>query len=215
MTEKDESNELDFRNLLERIVADPKREAEWLDMLSQLEYVGCRKIMKSVPYEAVSQEVLLHISEEAAHAVLLKGLVGSDSSSWQKNPLSEMGWRYFQSLDLEISHLQGIGGFNYPAVSWVIERRVLQVYPLYLGLTQNADVKRIVAKILAQEKRHGGQFERVEYPTGLREKMIAIETRFWREFVEDLEVYLGGGKGAELSHRFSGRADFTQLHATD
>src|SRR5687768_2024353 len=37
--------------LLDRLVASPEAELEWIDLLSQLEYVGCRKIVKSVGFE--------------------------------------------------------------------------------------------------------------------------------------------------------------------
>src|SRR5579872_6459407 len=56
---------LDF---LGAMTASPGSELEWIDLLSQLEYVGCRKIVKSIGFESVSLEVLRHVSEEASHA---------------------------------------------------------------------------------------------------------------------------------------------------
>ena len=58
-------------DFLGRLAAIPRLELEWIDLLSQLEYVGCRKIVKSVGFEAVSLEILRHVSEEASHAYLL------------------------------------------------------------------------------------------------------------------------------------------------
>ena len=61
-------------DLLARIAADPALELEWIDLLAQLEYVGCRKIVKSVRSEDVSLDILRHVSEEASHAYLLKSV---------------------------------------------------------------------------------------------------------------------------------------------
>jgi len=47
------------------VTAAPAAELEWVDLLSQLEYVGCRKIMKSIGFESVTLDVLRHVSEEA------------------------------------------------------------------------------------------------------------------------------------------------------
>src|SRR5437868_9851335 len=89
--------------LLDSIVASPGVEREWIDLLSQLEYVGCRKIVKSVGFEAVSLDVLRHVSEEASHAYLLKSIAGD--RSWRDGRFAEAGWRYFQGLDQRISAL--------------------------------------------------------------------------------------------------------------
>src|SRR5215831_20723061 len=121
--------------LLARIVASPDAELEWIDLLSQLEYVGCRKIVKSVGFESVSLEILRHVSEEASHAFLLKAVVeegGLRDRSWREGRFAEAGWRYFQSLDQRVSAFSGSEGLRYPGVSWAIERRVLAVYPEYL-----------------------------------------------------------------------------------
>lgn len=206
-----------FAGLIETIVHDPARELEWLDMLSQLEYVGCRKILKSVPFDRISVEVLQHVSEEASHAYLLKDVVekhGADRKSWAANPLAEIGWRYFQALDQEISRLPGVAGLNYPAVSWAVEQRVLKVYPIYLAATKSNDVKRAVSRILAQERRHGGQFDAAEFPDGLREKMLQIEESLWARFVSELSSRLNEEARDAVAERFDFRVEY-ELRATD
>lgn len=171
--------------LLRRIVASPEIELEWIDLLSQLEYVGCRKIVKSVGFEAVSLEILRHVSEEASHAFLLKSVVeegGVRDRSWRDGRFAEAGWRYFQGLDQRISALPESDGLRYPGVSWAIERRVLAVYPAYLLRTQNESLKKVLRRILAQEERHGAQFGEVAYPDGYLSKVAAIEEALWPEF---------------------------------
>jgi len=171
---------------LAAITASPASELEWIDLLSQLEYVGCRKIVKSIGFESVSLEVLRHVSEEASHAYLLKSVVeegGVVGRSWREGRFAEAGWGYFQNLDRRISALPGSEGLRYPAVSWVIERRVLAVYPAYLGLTRNPSLARALRRILAQEERHGAQFAEVPFPGGMAAEVARIEEALWPEFV--------------------------------
>ena len=176
--------------LLDRLVASPEAELEWIDLLSQLEYVGCRKIVKSVGFESVSLEILRHVSEEASHAFLLKSVVeegGLRDRSWRDGRFAEAGWRYFQGLDQRISALPGSEGLRYPGVSWAIERRVLVVYPAYLERTRNESLKRALRRILAQEERHGAQFGEFGFPDGYLAQVARIEEALWPEFVAAAE----------------------------
>jgi hypothetical protein len=186
MTTPDPLMDPSVEALLGRIVASPEIELEWIDLLSQLEYVGCRKIMKSVGFEAVSLDILRHVSEEASHAYLLKSVVeegGLRDRSWREGRFAEAGWRYFQSLDQRISALPGSDGLRYPGVSWAIERRVLVVYPAYLQLTRNESLKKALRRILAQEERHGAQFGEFAFPEGYLAQVARIEEALWPEFV--------------------------------
>jgi hypothetical protein len=178
---------------LGRLCAAPALELEWIDLLSQLEYVGCRKIVKSVGFESVSLEILRHVSEESSHAFLLKAVVeegGLRDRSWRDGRLAEVGWRYFQSLDQRISALPGSEGLRYPGVSWAIERRVLVVYPAYLKATRNESLKKALRRILAQEERHGAQFSEFRYPDGYLDQVARIEESLWPEFIAAAERLL-------------------------
>jgi hypothetical protein len=171
---------------LGKLASAPDVELEWIDLLSQLEYVGCRKIVKSVGFEAVSLEILRHVSEESSHAYLLKGVVeelGLRDRSWREGRFAEAGWRYFQELDRRISALPGSDGLRYPGVSWAIERRVLVVYPAYLRLTRNEALKKALGRILAQEKRHGALLGEFAFPDGYLAQAARIEEALWPEFV--------------------------------
>ena len=185
--------EADFKTMLKQICDDPRRELEFVDLLSQLEFVGCRKIVKAVPFDGVSCEVLQHISEEASHAYLLKALVekgGLRRRSWLEAPLSALGWRYFRDLDERVSRLQEDARAHYPAVSWVVERRVLELYPEYLGMTRNPGVKRVITRILAQERRHAETFSDLPHADWFRDAAIAIEAELWARFTEELHGWL-------------------------
>lgn len=173
---------------LSKVSAEPELELEWIDLLSQLEYVGCRKIVKSVPFERVSLEVLRHVAEESSHAWLLKGVVeegGRRGRPWTEGRFAGAGWRYFQGLDRAVSALPAPEDLRYPGVSWAIERRVLVVYPAYLRLTRNEALRRALRRILAQEERHGELFAGTAFPEGHPAAVAAIEEDLWREFLGD------------------------------
>ncbi len=182
-----------FERVLVKICENENTEAIWLDLLSQLEFAGCRKIVKGVPFERVDVEVLNHVMEEASHAFLLKTLVEKShlpaKQAWEKNPLSELGWTYFQTLDQGVSKMQK-GTLPYPAVSWIVEQRVLDIYPRYLQHTRNLGVKRVVQRILAQEKRHSALFGDERFSEDFKRRAIDWEAGLWADFVSGLERWL-------------------------
>jgi hypothetical protein len=188
-----------FESILQTLCARPELEAEWLDVLSQLEFAGCRKIVKSVPFEKVDVGVLNHAMEEASHAYLLKAQaerMGIQGRSWTKSPLSEMAWTYFQTVDHGVSRIQG-EGFHYPAVSWVVEQRVLDVYPRYLQHTRALGVKRVLTRILAQEKRHSTQFGDADFPPAFKSAALEWEASLWSDFLIAVDAWLSKAAPAQ------------------
>jgi hypothetical protein len=175
--------------LLDRVTAETEREREWVDLLSQLEYVGFRKITKSVRYDEVSLETLRHMSEEASHAFLMKAAaekMGLPERSWKDNPFSEAGWRYFQGLDRGVEAKIADPARCYPLVSVAVERRVLALYPAYLERTKNEHVRKAVARILAQEKRHAALFDERVLPAEEVELACRLEEKLWAELMRAL-----------------------------
>lgn len=176
---------------LDRVAAEPRLEREWVDLLSQLEYVGFRKITKSVRYDQVTLEALQHMAEEASHAFLLKAAAeksGLPERSWKDGPYSEAGWRYFQGLDRGVEKQTADPARCYPLVSVAVERRVLALYPAYLDRTKNPDVHKAVTRILAQEKRHAKQFDACILPAEEVEKACRLEEKLWAELMASLSA---------------------------
>ena len=172
--------------ILDRTAVDPAFEREWVDLLSQLEYVGCRKIVKAVPYDRISLETLRHIAEEASHAWLLKAAaerLGLPERSWKDGRFSEAGWRYFQGLDRGVEAVVPDRALCYPLVAAAVERRVLALYPAYLERTKTPDVRRALTRILAQEKRHAELFDGTGLPSDALSKACALEERLWAGFM--------------------------------
>ena len=71
-------------------------------------------------------------------------------------------------------------------MSWAIERRVMEIYPAYLAATKDAGVRASLAQILAQEKRHGAQFDAVDLPSEVKREAARIEGELWDSFHADL-----------------------------
>jgi hypothetical protein len=180
---------------LERLSEAPELELEWIDLLSQLEYVGFRKIVKSVGFESVDLELLRHVSEEASHAFLLKAVVqesGRGGRSWRDGRFCAVGFRYFQELDQRVSALPASPGLRYPGVSWAIERRVLVVYPAYLKTTRHEGLQRALRSILSQEERHGRRFGEFDFPEGYLAAVAEIEAVLWPEFLSEATRLIPG-----------------------
>jgi len=175
-------------SFLDRVTASAEVELEWVDLLSQLEYVGFRKIAKAVPYDRVSLETLRHASEEASHAYLLKAAAeknGLPPRSWREGRFSAAGWRYFQGLDRGIEAAVADPALCYPLVSVAVERRVLALYPAYLERTRIPDVRRAVERILVEERAHARLFEDRALPADAVTAAWRLEERLWAEFVPE------------------------------
>jgi signal recognition particle subunit SEC65 len=171
---------------LDRVAADPKLEVEWVDLLSQLEYVGFRKITKAVRYDEVTLETLRHMAEEASHAYLMKAAaekLGLPERSWKDGPFSPAGWAYFQGLDRGVEKQVADPARCYPLVSVAVERRVLVLYPAYLERTRNPVVRRVVERILAQEKKHAALFDARALPAPEVEQACRLEEKLWAELM--------------------------------
>ncbi|MBI1862310.1 MAG: ferritin-like domain-containing protein [Deltaproteobacteria bacterium] len=166
---------MSFLHTLAKISENPRLENEFLELLSLLEYVGCRKILKGVPVEKVSVDVLVHIQEESLHALMLRRLVDKPSGvPWSESLFAPMGWEYFRQLDKRVSTEVSP---SYEAVSWAIEQRALSLYPDYFSLTTREDVKKVLSTIIAQEKRHAIHFAAAEAT-----RWLEIEGELWAEF---------------------------------
>ncbi len=175
-------------SFLDTICTNPELETRWLDVLSQLEYVGCRKILKSLAYGRVEAAMMRHVSEEALHSFLLKDLVEKRQgvwTSWTDNPWSKAGWQYIQGVDQALS-VRVPPDKAYALVSWAIEERVLALYPAYLKRTDCPDVRRAVKAILAQEKRHSVVFDQFDEET--QQSARSIEAVYWESFQSQIEA---------------------------
>jgi hypothetical protein len=151
-----------MKELLEKITSDAQIEARWLNTVSLLEFIGSRKISRTVAAKHPSPEILSHYADEVRHARVFKDLsilkAGRDLGDEMLG--REVALDYFQTLDRTISgRITEICGApdqyaNYIFVTLAIERRAMKLYPLYRSITSDAKVREALTSILQEESGH-------------------------------------------------------------
>lgn len=152
----------DIKQALDTMVMEPRTEAAFLHTVSYLEFVGARKISKTVASKHPSLEVLDHLADETRHAFAFKKLAvhigGADSDLEYLN--LDPAKRMFHSLDTKLSAwvTAAVGAddeyLNYLLVTTMIERRAMQLYPLYRAATQSDTVRAALSEIIVEEQNH-------------------------------------------------------------
>lgn len=160
-----------LENLVGRIVADPALHARWLNTFSFLEYIGFRKIVKSQRAEVLTAAVLGHACEEGRHALGLKKLAvklgGSAFDSYAPEALlcGEEAESYFQELDQYCDEAFADRSADervklaYGYVTWLVERRALDVYGIYKSALGEPEIARKLGGLLAEETKHLADIE--------------------------------------------------------
>lgn len=150
-----------IQTVLKQIAAEPALEARWLNTLSLLEFIGARKISRTVADRHPSLEVLGHLADETRHALAFKRLAcevaGAEVSEYLC-PQEAVTW--FQTLDRELATWtrQAVGRedvrLNYLLTTTLVERRAMVLYPLYKAATRQAAVRAELAKVVTEEQSH-------------------------------------------------------------
>jgi hypothetical protein len=160
-----------LEGLISQIVADPALHARWLNTFSYLEYVGFRKIVKSQRAEVLTAAILGHACEEGRHALGLKKLAvklggaGFDSYAPQVLLCGEEAEAYFQDLDQFCDEAFADRSADervrlaYGYVTWLVERRALDVYGLYKDALGDSEIARKLGGLLAEETKHLSDIE--------------------------------------------------------
>jgi hypothetical protein len=160
-----------LEGLISQIVADPALHARWLNTFSYLEYVGFRKILKSQRAEVLTTAILTHACEEGRHALGLKKLAvklggaGFDSYAPQVLLCGEEAEAYFQDLDQFCDEAFADRSADervrlaYGYVTWLVERRALDVYGLYKSALGDSEIARKLSSLLAEETKHLSDIE--------------------------------------------------------
>lgn len=171
-----------FKQLLATLVEDPGLHAKWLNTLSFLENCGARKIAACEHPTLVKEEMLKHAAEEFRHAHHLKRQI---EKVWP-NPMDTyslsdlLGARatlhYLATLDLKTSRYLKALGFSknslkeaaYLLVTYAIELRAEELYPLYDEVLRQTGSPVIVKSILLEEKEHLREMKQSleQFPSG-------------------------------------------------
>ncbi|MCD9615724.1 hypothetical protein [Chryseobacterium gleum] len=160
---------MEFHHLLKRIVQDGSTHAKWLNTLSFMENAGARKISKCEHPTLVSQIQLKHAAEEHRHAYYLKKQIGKINPELCKTykstellaPIATS--QYLHSLDIKTCrYLQEAFQLNktdikyaaYLFVTYAIEVRADELYPVYQQVLTEASSKIMVKSIILEEEGH-------------------------------------------------------------
>ncbi len=160
---------MDFTKLLSEIVADTGTHAKWLNTLSLMENTGARKISASEHKTDVTLIILKHAAEEHRHAFYLKKqisklgaslcpnysdeyLLATHDSRYYLNMLDVHVCKYLKSeLNLEGNNLKFAA---YLLVTYAIEVRADELYPVYQNVLDLAGSKVNVKSIILEEEGH-------------------------------------------------------------
>jgi hypothetical protein len=156
-----------LEGLLPKIVDNTHLHAKWLNTLSFLENCGARKIAACEHPTLVKEEMLKHASEEFRHAHYLKKQIQRISSPITDYSLSHLlggtkSLQYLTYLDVQTSRFlkkekhskSKIKELAYLLVTYAIELRAQELYPIYEGVLRKHGSKVIVKSILLEEEEH-------------------------------------------------------------
>lgn len=160
---------MNLKKLLAQIVSQPELHAKWLNTLSMMENSGARKISASEHEHNVDLIVLKHAAEEARHAYYLKDQIGKTKfegcKTYHPNSLLSpiCSFQYLHQLDSSISrylkYKHNLGGQelrfgSYLLVTYAIEVRADELYPIYEEVLKDSNSAITVRMIIVEEKGH-------------------------------------------------------------
>ena len=155
--------------LIEKITKDPIAHAKWLNTLSYMENTGAKKISKFESKTNVSLLILKHAAEEHRHAYYLKKQISKLSptgfenydDTWLISPKTSK--YYLDMLDVWVSKYikktLGLSGYelkwaSYLLVTYAIEVRADELYPIYQEILTASQSKIQVKSIIVEEVGH-------------------------------------------------------------
>ncbi len=202
---------MELSELIPSIISDHQLHARWLNTLSLMENTGARKISACEDPETVTYIILKHAAEEHRHAFFLKKQiekVGAEICPTYAAPylLAPSSSRhYLQQLDIDVCrYLKNNLGLRgaalrfaaYLLVTYAIEVRADELYPVYQQALDDAHSKVNVKSIILEEEGHLAemirQLEQFSPDWQLHAgKAVAMESHLFAQWVNQLhnEVY--------------------------
>lgn len=160
---------MQIQGILENIVNDNLLHAKWLNTLSYMENAGAKKISASEHKEQVNLIILKHAAEEHRHAYYLKKqlekLEGNLCKTYTNDELLTPNHTkfYLNALDVAVCRYLKkqfkLTGYElkfaaYLFVTYAIEVRADELYPVYQEVLTNAKSKVNVKSIILEEEGH-------------------------------------------------------------
>ena len=197
---------MSLHSILPQIISNNQLHARWLNTLSLMENTGARKISASEDPVTVTYIILKHAAEEHRHAFYLKKQIEKAGKelcpTYSDEYLVAPAYSkyYLNVLDVEVSRYLkkdlGLSGKElrfaaYLLVTYAIEVRADELYPVYQEALENAGSKVNVKSIILEEEGHLeemiAQLHKFS-PDWQRhaDKAVEIETRLFNDWVEAL-----------------------------
>ncbi len=167
------SFEMEIGELIDLIIQDSSLHGLWINTLSYLENCGARMIAACEHPTHVKEEMLKHAAEEFRHAFYLKKqlvriekeyedyrqdyLLGSWAGIHYLKKLNHRTSRYLQTLKLAGPQIKEL---VYLLVTYAIELRAEELYPIYQAALKGSQSKVQVQSILLEEKEHLQEMEK-------------------------------------------------------
>jgi len=160
---------MELKDILNLIINDSALHAKWLNTLSLMENTGARKISASEDPLTVTYIILKHAAEEHRHAFYLKKQIekaGKDlCPTYAADFLLAPAYSkyYLNQLDIQVSRylkqalrLSGreLRFAAYLLVTYAIEVRADELYPVYQQALESAGSKVNVKSIILEEEGH-------------------------------------------------------------
>jgi hypothetical protein len=197
---------MELNKLLPFIIADNNIHAQWLNTLSLMENTGARKISASEDPLTVTYIILKHAAEEHRHAFYLKKQIEKTGLSlcptYAPEYLLAPGFSkyYLDQLDIEVCRYLkkelGLTGKDlrfaaYLLVTYAIEVRADELYPVYQDALDDAGSKINVKSIILEEEGHLeemiSQLKKFSAEWEMHAaKAVEFETRLFSDWVKAL-----------------------------
>lgn len=194
------SFESEIQRLIDSVLKTPRVHGLWLNTLSYLENCGARKIASCEHPSQVKEEMLKHAAEEFRHAFYLKKQLARLDQHYEDYRRSFLlgGWaayHYLNALDLYVSqylhHLRLdysiIKQLSYYLVTYAIELRAGELYPIYQTALKGFCSKVQVQSIILEEKDHLQEMEnalrRTEDASIYVERVCKIEAGLFERWI--------------------------------
>ena len=160
---------MEFNKLLSTIINNDQLHARWLNTLSLMENTGARKISACEDPETVTYIILKHAAEEHRHAFYLKKQIekvkSADCPTYTGDYLiaPKSSKYYLNQLDIDVCRYLkkelGLSGKQlrfaaYLLVTYAIEVRADELYPVYQEELDKTGSKVNVKSIILEEEGH-------------------------------------------------------------
>lgn len=198
---------MNFSQLLTKIVSDNDKHVRWLNTLSLMENSGARKISQSEHKKDVTLIILKHAAEEHRHAYYLKKqisklsadacptyadqyLLASSDSRYYLNILDVFVCKYLKTaLNLSGNELKFAA---YLLVTYAIEVRADELYPVYQAVLDQTGSKVNVKSIILEEEGHLEEMlvQLKNFSPDWQkhaDKAVEFETRLFKDWLKSLE----------------------------